>query len=80
MTAANRFQTATDVIDYLSEQATELIVRVNTKPMSAAQFEATHARTFAALLPAFLDRMEQADPQAAQRLRRQFVTEMENAA
>lgn len=70
--------TATDVIDYLADGITELIVRQNEgREVTRAQFSSAFARTFPIALEKFLASLDQENPDLAARLRVAFVAEQE---
>jgi hypothetical protein len=72
-----QLHTATDVIDYLTEQVGNLIITVNDDrfPISEAEFRAAFDRTFPIALEKFFARLDTVDPQFAAQLRRHFLAE-----
>lgn len=73
-----KLNTATDVIDHLTEEVGNLIITENDNIyMTQEQFMATFGRAFPIALAEFLGRLGDSDPDLAVQLRRQFVTEEE---
>jgi hypothetical protein len=69
------------VIDHLSAQAYDLIIKESPGvSVTRQQFADAHARTFDALLTAFLENLDKASPGLAEELRAEFVAEMEAQA
>lgn len=76
-----RNPTATDVIDALSDQAYELVIKVNPgKQLSRPAFARVHARTFAAMLDKFLTSLDERNPSLAERIRAEFLNQQDERA
>jgi hypothetical protein len=73
-----RNPTATDVIDALSDQAYELVIKMNAdKQLSRPVFARAHARCFAAMLDKFMASLDERNPALADRIRAEFLNQQD---
>jgi hypothetical protein len=78
-----RNPTATDVIDALSDQAFELVSKVNADrlgDLTPRAFAAAHARCFTAMLDTFLLKLDERNPSLARRIRADFLNQQDSRA
>lgn len=75
-----RNPTATDVIDALSNQAYELVTKVNADRLAditPRAFAAAHARCFTEMLDKFMAGLDERNPSLARRIRADFLNQQD---